>query len=49
LEILSIEERQYFRLMSRAIRDNINPRGEFTLEGDLNSMLPFFLKFLGEE
>lgn len=49
LEILSIEERQYFRLMSRAIRDNINPRGQFTLEGDLNSMLPFFLKFLGEE
>lgn len=35
--------------MGQAIRENINPKGEFTLEGDLNSLFPFFLKFLGEE
>lgn len=27
---------------------NVNPKGTFTLDGDLNSLLPFFLKFLGE-
>jgi hypothetical protein len=48
-DLLSMEEKQYFKLMGQAIRDNINPKGEFTLEGDMNSMLPFFLKFLGEE
>lgn len=34
--------------MCNAISNNINPEGNFTVEGDLNNLLPFFLKFLGE-
>jgi hypothetical protein len=34
--------------MCSAISQNINPEGKFTVDGDLNNLLPFFLKFLGE-
>lgn len=34
--------------MCNAISLNINPEGTFTVDGDLNNLLPFFLKFLGE-
>lgn len=34
--------------MCNAIALNINPEGTFTVDGDLNNLLPFFLKFLGE-
>jgi hypothetical protein len=49
LSLLTKDQAEYFELMSDAIRMNINPKGKFTLEGDLNSILPFFLKFLGEQ
>lgn len=38
----------YFTKMCQAINDNVNPDGNFTVNGDLNNLLPFFLKFLGE-
>jgi histone H3/H4 len=46
--LLSKEQIDYFDKMCVAISDNINPQGSFTVEGDLNNLLPFFLKFLGE-
>lgn len=49
LALLTAEQAEYYHLMGQAIRENVNPKGEFTLEGDLNSLFPFFLKFLGEK
>lgn len=47
--LLTEEQQDYFISMCEAIDLNINPNGNFTLQGDLNSLLPFFLKFLGEK
>ena len=49
LSLLTNEQMEYFQMMGEAIRMDVNPRGEFTVEGDLNNLLPFFLKFLGEK
>lgn len=46
--LLSKEQIEYFERMCAAISDNINPHGTFTVDGDLNNLIPFFLKFLGE-
>lgn len=35
--------------MCLGITDDINPSGNFTVEGDINNLVPFFLKFLGQE
>jgi hypothetical protein len=34
--------------MCFAINQDNNSQGNFTVDGDLNNLLPFFLKFLGE-
>lgn len=34
--------------MCAAIAQNVNPQGTFTVDGDLNNLVPFFLKFLGQ-
>jgi hypothetical protein len=34
--------------MCSAINHDNNSQGNFTVDGDLNNLLPFFLKFLGE-
>jgi hypothetical protein len=47
--LLTTEQLDYFQLMCEAMTSNINPKGNFTVEGDLNSLLPFFLKFLGQQ
>ena len=47
--MLTEEQQDYFFSMCGAIEQDINPNGTFTLQGDLNSLLPFFLKFLGEK
>jgi hypothetical protein len=46
--LLSKEQIEYFEKMCLAMGQNVNPEGKFTVEGDLNNLLPFFLKFLSQ-
>lgn len=46
--LLTKEQIEYFEKMCAAIAQNVNPEGRFTVEGDLNNLLPFFLKFLSQ-
>jgi hypothetical protein len=44
---LNEEQSDYFLSICRLIEGDLAPRGNMALEGNLNSLLPFLLKFLG--
>ena len=46
--LLSKEQIEYFEKMCAAIGQNVNPEGTFTVDGDLNNLVPFFIKFLSQ-
>jgi len=46
--LLTKEQTDYFIKITSVIASNPNPVPKITADGDLNSLLPFFLKYLGE-
>jgi hypothetical protein len=46
--LLTKEQIEYFEKMCLAVSQNVNPEGCFTVEGDVNNLMPFFLKFLSQ-
>ncbi len=42
------EQRDYFLKICQLISNDSAPNGAITVQGNLNDLMPFFLKFLGE-
>jgi hypothetical protein len=46
--LLTKEQLDYFVKITSIIATNPTPVPNFNVEGDLNNLLPFFLKYLGQ-
>jgi len=47
--LLTKEQSDYFFKITNIIGVNPSPPPNFNIQGDLNNLLPFFLKYLGEK